>query len=156
MYTCDKPLFSKKIEQQASRMKASYVGMLENLYEANDDVGLQITKSGRRDKIEVECKKAFRSLTLIPWSPMVSLDLSDSSECKGLQCLLGTVDGKYVKVTPKQTLFDKRSLSNMAALCCAMASTLHGLSIGERMTIERLNYLCSLMKASDVLEAEQL
>ena len=136
-------------------MKASYVGMLENLYEANDDVGLQITKRGRSDAIEVECNKAFRSLTLIPWSPIVSLDLSDSSQCKGLQCLLGTVGGKYVTVTPRQAPFDQKS-SSMVALCCALASTLHGLSIGERMTIERLNYLCSLMKASDVLEAEQL
>ena len=136
-------------------MKASYVGHLETLYAANDDVGLQITKRSRSDVVEVECKRAFRSLTLIPWSSSVSMDLSDSSQCTGLQSLLGTVGGKYVKVTPKQSIFEQKS-TQMVALCCALASTLHGLSIGERMTIERLNYLCSLMKASDVLEAEQL
>ena len=107
-------------------MRSSYVTTLESLYAAHDDVGLQITKRSKSGSIEVECKRAFKSLTLIPWATNVIVELSDSSQCKGLQCVMGEVDGQYVKAAPKQSAFDQKATA-MVALCCALALTLHGL-----------------------------
>ena len=124
VHVCETPN-AASTQNQVSRMKAAYMQAIDNLYAVNTDVGLTINRDNRNNCTFVKCEKAFKSLSLIPWSQTVQVEMSTTPNCVGIQSCMGQVDGKYVKVWPKQQMFDRKAL-NMAASLFATNNARYG------------------------------
>ena len=114
MHVCDKPK-AATTETQVARMKSMYMLAMDNLLSVNTDVGLTINRDVRNNRTFVECATAHKSLSLIPWSQQLGVEMSTTPKCVGIQSYMGQlVDGQHVKMWPKQQIFDRKAV-NMAA-----------------------------------------
>ena len=115
VHVCETPT-AVTTETQVSRMKTAYMQTLDNLFTVNTDVGLTINRDNRNNCTFVKCEKAFKSLSLIPWSNVVGVEMSTTPKCVGIQSYMGQVGGQHVKMWPKQQIFDRKALTMAASL----------------------------------------
>ena len=113
VHVCDKPK-AVTTETQVARLKSAYMIAIDHLSTANTDVGLRINRDNRHNRTFVDCATAHKSLTLIPWSHTLGVEMSTTPKCVGIQSYMGQVDGQHVKMWPKQQIFDRKAF-NMAA-----------------------------------------